>query len=155
MTGRAGPNVLRAAPSAGALYPIENYLVVNRVSGLEPGLYHYGVEGNELHLVKAGDMGRETARAALGQNMCEEASVVFIWTAVFARSRWKYKQRGYRYVYLDAGHICSQLSLAAVDQGLGSCAMAAFYDDEVNRLLGVDGKEESALYLCSVGKVRE
>jgi SagB-type dehydrogenase family enzyme len=78
--------------------------------------------------------------------------VVFVWTALFARSKWKYRQRGYRYVYLDAGHIAQNVALAAVALGLGSCQIAAIYDDEVNALLGVDGVEESAIYLTVIGK---
>jgi len=144
----------RATPSAGALYPVETYLVVNNVHGLEQGLYHYAVEDGELEFVKRGDHRGSVSKAALEQYMCAVANVVFIWTAVFNRAKYKYRQRAYRYVYLDAGHICQNLSLAAVALGLASCPIAAFYDGEVNELLGVDGKEESALYLCVVGKER-
>ena len=75
-----------------------------------------------------------------------------MWTAVFARSEWKYRERAYRYFYLDAGHMAAQLSLAAVAQGLGSCPIAAFYDDEVNALLGIDGQHEGSLYMTAVGR---
>jgi SagB-type dehydrogenase family enzyme len=71
---------------------------------------------------------------------------------VFARSEWKYQDRSYRYFYLDAGHMAAQLSLAAVSLGLGACPLAAFYDRELNTLLGVDGREEGALYLTAVGR---
>jgi SagB-type dehydrogenase family enzyme len=74
-----------------------------------------------------------------------------MWTAVFARSEWKYRERAYRYVYLDAGHIAAQLSLAAVAQDLGSCPVAAFYDDEANALVGVDGRTEAVIYMTAVG----
>jgi len=154
ITAREGHFSFRAAPSAGALYPVETYVVVNNVEGLEQGLYHYAVDGHELERVELGDFRLKIARAALEQDMCAGANVVFVWTAVFNRSKWKYKQRAYRYVYLDAGHICQNLALAAVALGLGTCSIAAFYDDEVNELLGVDGKEESALYLCAVGNER-
>jgi len=77
---------------------------------------------------------------------------VFVWTAVFERSRWKYRQRAYRYVYLDAGHIAQNVALGAVALGLGSCQIAALYDDEVNGLLDVDGVDESAIYMTVVGK---
>lgn len=141
----------RAAPSAGALYPIETYLVVHNVEGFEPGIYHYAVSSHELELLKAGDFRLETAQAALDQDMAYAASVVFIWTAMFARSKWKYKQRAYRYVFLDAGHIAENLALAAVALDLGSCQMAALYDDEANALLAVDGKQESVIYMSVVG----
>ncbi len=94
------------------------------------------------------------ARAALDQGMAAEANAVFAWTALFERSKWKYRQRAFRYVYLDAGHIAQNLALAAVSLGLGSCQIAALYDDEVNSLLGVDGTEESILYLSVVGHPR-
>jgi SagB-type dehydrogenase family enzyme len=84
--------------------------------------------------------------------MAALANVVFIWTAIFQHSKWKYRQRAYRYCYLDAGHIVQNLALAAVALGLGSCQIAALYDDEVNALLGVDGKEESTIYMTVVGR---
>lgn len=92
------------------------------------------------------------AKAALDQNMVQESSVSFIWTAVFGRSRWKYGQRCYRYVHLDAGHIAQNLALACAASDLACCHIAAFYDDEVNALLKLDGKEESAIYMSSVGR---
>jgi SagB-type dehydrogenase family enzyme len=75
-----------------------------------------------------------------------------VWTAVFGRSKWKYRQRAYRYVYLDASHIAQNVALAAVALSLGSCQIAALYDDEANALLGVDGIEESTVYMTIVGK---
>lgn len=141
----------RAAPSAGALYPVETYLVIHNVEVIEPGIYHYGVEKHELDQLKLGDFRLQIARAALDQDLAYAAGVVFIWTAVFKRSKWKYSQRAYRYIYLDAGHIAQNLALAAVALRLGSCPVAAFYDEEVNALLEIDGEEESAIYLAAVG----
>ena len=147
-----GDYALRTAPSAGALYPLETYLSVQAVDEVEPGVYHYGVRHHELDLLRRGDFREAAATAALDQGFLAEAAVVFAWTAVFPRSKWKYKERAYRYVYLDAGHIAQNLALAAVALGLGSCQIAALYDDEVNALLGVDGKEESIVYMTSVGR---
>jgi SagB-type dehydrogenase family enzyme len=147
-----GEHALRSAPSAGALYPIETYLSVQMVEGIEPGIYHYGVREHELELLRPGDFRVEVAEAALDQGFLAEAAVVFAWTAVFARSKWKYKERAYRYVYLDAGHIAQNVALAAVAVGLGSCHIAALYDDEVNAILGVDGKEESIIYMTALGR---
>jgi SagB-type dehydrogenase family enzyme len=144
----------RTAPSAGALYPVETYLVVNAVEGIEPGVYHYAAESHELEQLKKGDFRPEIAKAALDQGMAARANVVFVWTGVFGRSKWKYKQRAYRYVYLDAGHIAQNVALGAVALGLGSCQIAALYDEEVNGLLGVDGVEESAIYMTVVGRPR-
>jgi SagB-type dehydrogenase family enzyme len=142
----------RTVPSAGALYPVETYLVIHDVEGIEPGVYHYGIEGHELDQLQTGDFQMEITRAALDQEIAAWANVVFVWTAVFGRSKWKYKQRAYRYVYLDAGHIAQNVALAAVALGLGSCQIAALYDDEANALLGVDGVEESAIYMTVVGR---
>jgi SagB-type dehydrogenase family enzyme len=142
----------RAAPSAGALYPVETYLSVQMVEGIEPGIYHYSVRGHELELIRRGDLRFEVAEAALDQGFLAEAAVVFAWTAVFARSRWKYRERAYRYVYLDAGHLAQNMALAAVGLGLGSCQVGALYDEEVNALLGVDGQEESIVYMTAVGR---
>ena len=148
-----GEYALRSAPSAGALYPVETYLSVQVVEGIEPGIYHYGVREHELELLRPGDFRSAVAEAALDQGFLAEAAVVFAWTAVFARSKWKYKERAYRYVYLDAGHIAQNVALAAVALGLGSCQIAALYDDEVNVILGVDGKEESVVYMTAVGRL--
>ena len=141
----------RTVPSAGALFPIETYLVVNNVKNLEKALYHYDIQAHALEELKVGCFSERLARAALGQEMCVDASVVLIWTGVFARSKWKYGQRAYRYVYLDAGHIAQNLALSAVSIGLGSCQIGAFFDDEINQVIGLDGVEESVLYLSVVG----
>ena len=141
----------RTAPSAGALYPIETYLVINNVEELEKGIYHYDVKHHQLEEIRVGDFGRQTAEAALGQGMCASAAALFFWTAIFQRSKWKYQQRAYRYVYLDAGHIAGNLALAATSIGAGSCQIAALFDDEINALIDVDGVEESVLYMSVVG----
>ncbi len=141
----------RTVPSAGALYPIETYIIVNNVENLQKGLYHYGILQNELEELKIGDFREQIASAALEQEMCAEAQVVFIWTAVFARTTWKYLQRGYRSIYQEAGHIAQNLALSAVSMGLDSCQISAFFDDEVNAMLGIDGHGESTLYLSAVG----
>ncbi|MBN1109248.1 MAG: SagB/ThcOx family dehydrogenase [Methanomassiliicoccales archaeon] len=141
----------RTAPSAGALYPVETYMAVNDVTEVPPGIYHYSIRDHALEQVRRGRMGEELARAALDQGMCARAPLVLIWTVLFERSKWKYDQRAYRYLYLDAGHVAQNLALAAVALGLGSCQIAAMYDEEVNELLGVDGAEESAIYLSAVG----
>ena len=142
----------RVAPSAGALYPIETYLIVNNVEGLSEGVYHYNIKLHALEELKQGNFSLNLAHAALEQRMCLDAPVILIWTAIFERSRWKYKQRAYRYIYLDAGHIAQNLALAATAIGLGSCQIGAIYDDEVNEIVGVDGQEESTIYLSLVGR---
>ena len=152
ITRRIRGYAFRTAPSAGALYPVETYLVVNSVAGIDPGVYHYAVEHHELEQLKTGVHRLEVAHSALDQSMAARASVVFVWTALFPRSKWKYRQRAYRYVYLDAGHIAQNVALAAVALGLGSCQIAALYDDEANALLAVDGTTESTVYMTVVGR---
>jgi len=141
----------RTAPSAGALYPIETYLVVNNVKDLDAGVYHYDILRHGLDQLKKGDFRSAISQAALQQAMCAHAAVVFVWAGVFNRSKCKYGQRAYRYIYLDAGHIAENLALGAVSLGLGSCQIAALYDDEVNSIIDVDGTAESVLYLSVVG----
>jgi SagB-type dehydrogenase family enzyme len=151
ITAEAGDFQLRSAPSAGALYPIETYLMARAVEGLQQGIYHFRPYAFDLEFIRPGDFSRALAQAALGQDMAAEAQVVFIWSAIVERSRWKYRQRAYRYIYLDAGHIAQNLYLAGTATGLGVCGIGAFYDDPVNELIGVDGKEETVLYMASAG----
>ncbi|MFZ2148706.1 MAG: SagB/ThcOx family dehydrogenase [Sedimentisphaerales bacterium] len=141
----------RTAPSAGALYPIETYVVANDVWKLEAGVYHYSVRAHQLEQLKQGGFRQQIARAALGQGMCATAAAVFVWSAVFARCKWKYGQRAYRYIYLDTGHIAENLALAAVSLNLGSCEVGALYDEQVNAILGIDGTEESVLCMAVIG----
>ena len=143
--------VFRNAPSAGALYPIETYLFAKNIKGLEIGLYHYNIRSHLLEELAAGDFSILLARACLGQEMLASSPVVLIWSAIFDRSKWKYKQRAYRYIYLDCGHIAQNLALSASALGLGSCQIGAFYDDELDRILGIDGKKEGTIYLSVVG----
>lgn len=152
VTARSGGYLLRTAPSAGALYPVETYVVLNAIEGVDRGIYHYDVQNHRLACVREGDFRRAVAGSALDQAMCAQAPLVFTWTALFERSKWKYDQRAYRYVYLDAGHIAQNVALAAVALGLGSCQIAALYDDECNALLDLDGIEESILYMTAVGR---
>jgi len=151
VTARYGDVLFRTAPSAGGLYPIETYLLVRAVEGIEPGIYHFRPHTFDLEFLKRGDLGRDVAEAALGQRMVVAAQVTFIWTAIVERSRWKYRQRAYRYIYLDAGHIGENLYLAAGALGLGVCAIGAFFDDKTNNIIGLDGREETVIYLAAVG----
>jgi len=141
----------RTAPSAGALYPIETYIIANDIKGLEPGIYHYSIQTHQLEQIRLGGFGQQVAVAALSQGMCATASAVFIWSAMFERCKWKYSQRAYRYIYLDAGHIAENLALAAVSLNLGTCEIGALFDDQVNVIIGIDGIEESTICMAVVG----
>jgi SagB-type dehydrogenase family enzyme len=154
ITAHVSGHALRTAPSAGALYPIETYLWVNRITNLKQGLYHYAVQSHELELLKEGNFSKEVAQGALDQKMAGDAAVTFIWSAIIERSRWKYLQRAYRYIFIDVGHIAQNLALAVEALGLGSCQIGALYDDEMNTLLDLDGIEESVIYMSSVAHTR-
>jgi SagB-type dehydrogenase family enzyme len=142
----------RTVPSAGALYPIETYLVINNVDQLPQGIYHYNIRMHSIEEIQLGNFSIDIAKGALDQDMAAKAPIVFVWAAMFQRSKWKYHQRAYRYIYLDAGHIAENLALAAVDLDLGSCQIGALYDQEINTLLFLDGTNESVIYLSVVGK---
>jgi len=154
ITTKSGEFEFRASPSAGALYPIETYLGVNRVEEIPSGIYHYDVKEAQLILLREGHFGPELCEAGLGQEMLEEAACVFVWTAIVGRSKWKYPERAYRYIYMDAGHIGQTLYLAATALDIGCCAVGAFFDEEVDRVIGVHGKNEISVYVGAVGRVR-
>jgi SagB-type dehydrogenase family enzyme len=151
ITGAMGGYHFRASPSAGALYPVETYLAVHRVEDMAPGIWHFQVLDFALELVTAGDFRQPLVAAGLSQGFLGEAGVVFIWTGILNRARWKYRERAVRYLFLDAGHICQNLMLAATALNLGVCPVGAFFDEEVERIVGVNEAEEVALYLAAVG----
>lgn len=142
----------RTAPSAGALYPLELYLVVGAVEGLEPGVYHYVPEGHELNKVRAGDLRAELAAAALGQESVKNAALDIVFAAVYARTTAKYKERGIRYVHIEVGHAAQNVCLQAVALNLGTVTIGAFDDAEVKHLMQLD-EAEDPLYIMPVGRI--
>lgn len=150
-TENIGEVNLRTSPSAGGLYPIETYLNIRFVETLQPGIYHFRPQFFDLEFLKNGDHSKLLSQAALHQKMIESAQITFVWTAIVERSKWKYLQRAYRYIYLDAGHIAQNLYLSAEALDLGVCGIGAFIDDEVAELIGIDETKEIVVYLASVG----
>lgn len=142
---------LRAAPSAGAQYPLETYVVVNRLEGLPTGIYHYAVAEHAVASLRQGEFGPAIMHASLGQAFVAQADVVIVLTAILQRLRWRYRERSYRYALLEAGHVGQNIYLAAEAVGMGACAVGAYFDDDVNELLEIDGEQEFALYLVTVG----
>lgn len=140
----------RTAPSAGALYPLEVYLVAGNVETLPPGVYRYDPRRHQLAPTLTGDRRRELAAAALHQTWIAEAPGAFVIAAVFRRTRIKYGERGERYVHIEAGHAAENLCLQAVALGLGTTVVGAFSKSEVGRLLGLS--EEEPLLIMPVGK---
>lgn len=147
-----GTQYLRAAPSAGALYPAEIYLGIRRVTGVEPGVYHYNVKNHELELLIQGDLTEDLSRICGGQDYVSKAAVVILISAVFQRTKRKYGERGYRYALLDVGHLGQNIYLACTALGLSVMTTCGFFDDEANKLLRLDGVDETMLYVAFVGK---
>jgi SagB-type dehydrogenase family enzyme len=152
VTAQAGSHLFRTTPSAGALYPVETYIVVQNVEKLKKGIYHFDVRSFQLELIDEGDYSRQVAAAFLDQEFMTRAAVNVIWTAIAGRNMSKYGDRGGRYLLLDVAHICQNLIMAAEAVNCGSCPVAAFYDDEVTNLLDIDGINELPLYGASIGK---
>jgi SagB-type dehydrogenase family enzyme len=147
------PVTMRTVPSAGARHAFETYLLVNRVEGLTPGLYRYiALQHALIDLGFTSDINEQVTQACLDQNQVRTSAVTFIWVAVTERMTFRYTQRGYRYLHLDAGHVCQNLYLLAEQTGCGVCAIAAFDDDLLNTALKLDGVELFAIYLGSLGK---
>ncbi len=152
-TGLTSSDGRRAAPSGGALYPIETYVAAHRVEGIDPGLYHVGAHGRVLEQVRAGSVSGDLLVAGLGQDFLRDAPAVLVLSGIFQRSRWKYKERHYRFVCWEGGHISQNVYLAAEAAGLGACFVGSFLDGSLNDLLRVDGDEEAALGLIAIGHV--
>lgn len=145
--------VLRTVPSAGCRHPFETYLVVNRLEGVESGLYRYLPLEHALVLEKV--VPHLTARvsaATRGQSFAGQSAVTFFWTAIPSRTEWRYAEASYKVIALDAGHVCQNLYLACEAIGAGTCAIAAYNQELVDELLGVDGDEEFCIYIAPVGK---
>jgi SagB-type dehydrogenase family enzyme len=141
----------RTAPSAGALYPLEVYIVVGNVEDLAPGVYHYLPENHELELIVKGDVRDKLADAALSQSSVREGAVSIIITAIYERTTGKYGERGIRYVHIEVGHAAQNICLQATAMGLGLVTVGAFNDGEVAGLLGL-AEEEEPLYIIPAGR---
>ena len=149
----APKHTFRNVPSAGARHAFETYLQVNRVDGLQPGIYRFAALEHELVEMELSDeTNARITQACHDQSQVFNSAVTFIWAAVLERMFWRYVERGYRYLHLDAGHICQNLHLAAESLGCGVCAIAAYDDDDLNQALKLDGEQAFAVYVASLGK---
>jgi SagB-type dehydrogenase family enzyme len=149
--GITDPMGLRTAPSAGALYPLEVYVVVGDVEGLERGVYKYRPAEHGLMKVLEGDRREELAKAALGQACVGEGAIDMVIAAVYERTTAKYGERGVRYVHMEAGHAAQNICLQATALRLGTVTVGAFHDEQVKSVLDLPTGEE-ALYIMPVGK---
>jgi SagB-type dehydrogenase family enzyme len=150
--GRA--QALRAAPSAGALYSGEVYVVAERVAGLAPGVYFYDVAHHTLVALKSGAFLSAVTRALALPSRAESGAAVILLTNVFDRYQWRYANRGYRYALIDSGHIGENLRLAAASAGFDETPHLSFHDDRLNDLLGVDGLGEAVCAVHAVASAR-
>ncbi len=150
--GGKGSSELRAAPSAGAHYAGEVYVVAERVEGVPPGIYSYAVAEHELVQNREGTFANRVANAAKRPRPVWRAAAIVLLTCVFGRYTWRYANRGYRYALIDTGHISENLRLAATSAGIAEATELHFLDAELNELLGVDGRKEALCALHAVGR---
>jgi SagB-type dehydrogenase family enzyme len=148
---RPGRMPLRAAPSAGALYAGEVYVVAARVTGLDPGAYAFDAFGHELVRIPDGASLLALAAALEAPESIANAPACVLLTNVFARYTQRYANRGYRYALIDTGHIGENLRLAAAAEGLATCSPLRFHDGALNELLRIDGRAEAVCAVHAVG----
>ena len=152
--GVTRPGGYRTAPSAGALYPLEVYLLASQVDGLQAGLYHYRPETHTLQIRWVGDKRSGLSEAALSQESIADAPATIAITAIYLRTTRKYGQRGEQYVHMEVGSAAQNIYLQAVSLELGTVFIGAFYDDQVQAVLGL-AKDEIPLCLMPVGHPAE
>lgn len=143
------PRPFRAVPSGGALYPLELYVWGREVDGMPPGLYHYDPQAHELDALPAT---AELASAFVQDELVATAAAVVLVSAVFFRSVFKYGERGYRFVLIEAGHVVQNAVLAAFGRGLAAVPIGGYFDREVDRALSLDGLHESVVYGLLLGR---
>lgn len=141
----------RTAPSAGATYPLEIYVVAGNVNGLKLGVYHYIPSVHRLSGIREGDIRRELSEAALNQSWVASAPVSIVIAAVYERTTQRYGDRGIIYVHMEVGHAAQNVCLQAVALGLGAVPVGAFEDEKVKGIIRMTGKE-APLYIIPVGK---
>jgi SagB-type dehydrogenase family enzyme len=148
--GITRPGGYRTAPSAGALYPLEVYLLAGDVTGLDSGLYRYEPESHVLQKTKEGDYRDELSQAALNQEAIRDAPAIIIITGIYERTTGKYGGRGRQYVHMEVGSVSQNIYLQAVSLNLGTVFIGAFYDGEVQKVLGL-GENEVPFSIMPVG----
>jgi SagB-type dehydrogenase family enzyme len=148
--------ILRTSPSGGCRHPIEVYPLIHQVSGIRSGIYHYSVRRHGLELLRAKQIGTHFVRFCSGQEWVRNAAVLFVMTALFPRTMWRYRfPRAYRVVQIEAGHLGQTLQLTATALGLDSLVTAALQDSMIEHQLGLDGLNEAVIYCAAVGKAQK
>ncbi len=146
------PRPFRTIPSGGALYPLEVYLHTAHVPEIRPGLYHYSAAAHRLRLLRQGDLTDDVASVLVQPEIAQHASIMFFVTALFDRTIFKYRDRGYRFIFLEAGHLAQNLNLTAVAMKLGITNVGGYFDREVDRFLQIDGVTHSTIYMAAIGR---
>ncbi|OGN91471.1 MAG: nitroreductase [Chloroflexi bacterium RBG_13_48_17] len=151
--GTTGTSGGRAAPSAGATYPLEIFVVIGEqgIQSLAAGIYHYDAGNHSLTLHQTGDFRQELADTALGQSSIARCPVDMVICAIHPRTAYRYGRRGERYVHIEVGHVGQNVSLQAVALGLGTVMVGAFEDEEVRKVLGLE-EQIKPLYIVPMGK---
>jgi SagB-type dehydrogenase family enzyme len=144
----------RTVPSAGCRHALETYVAAFRVAGLDKAVYRYlPLDHALIEVVRQPGLEAQLAEATFGQRFCSAGAATFVWTAVPARMEWRYAEASYKVIALDAGHACQNLYLACEAVSAGTCAIAAYDQERMDRLLGVDGRDEFTIYMAPMGKV--
>jgi SagB-type dehydrogenase family enzyme len=147
------PVYIRNSPSGGNLGSTDIYPIILNIKGVTSGSYYYNPLHHELVLLRAGDYRSELANEILYQPEFSRAAVLLVLVAAVDRMRAKYGDRGYRYVYLDSGHVAQNIYLVSTALSIGCCAICGFVDDRINDLVGVNGLGEATLYVLAVGEI--
>ena len=142
----------RTAPSAGALYPLEIYIVAGRVRDVPAGIYKYRPHKHQLKKTVDGDKRAEVCRASLNQSSISDAAAVIVFCAIYERTTVKYGERGIRYVFIEVGHAVQNVYLQAVSLNLGTLVIGAFRDNELKNVMNFD-LYEYPLCIMPVGKL--
>jgi SagB-type dehydrogenase family enzyme len=149
-------SAFRTVPSAGCRHSLETYLSFFRVEGIESGIYRYLPLEHELILISQPEkLSARVAEAALGQTFVGMGAVTFIWTTIPYRMEWRYDIAAHKVIAIDAGHVCQNLYIACEAIHAGTCAVAAYHQELMDSLLGIDGTDEFTLYLAPVGKLSD
>jgi SagB-type dehydrogenase family enzyme len=146
-------HALRTVPSAGARHAIETYLCVLNVHDLDSGVYRYlPLEHQLLVEFKDIEARKKIVQASFNQNWISNAAVVFVWSTIPYRMEWRYGLAAHKVILLDAGHVCQNLYLACEVISAGTCAVAAYDQELMDRLMRLDGNDEFVIYMAAVGK---
>jgi SagB-type dehydrogenase family enzyme len=148
------PRKFRMVPSGGALYPLEIYFYCINDHAIPRGIYHYNPLKNIIYLIKKGDYNDLIKKGLVFTDILDESSLLIFITAIFERSTLKYRERGYRFIFIEAGHVGQNIALVSSSLGLGSKSIGGYYDKEIDALLDLDGISHSTIYMLAIGGIK-